>query len=217
MFISSALIQRSSYNHLLHSASATKTTTELLNLLSFSKSARNWTSDFTASTGIALVISLLAQYVTPCTLDGQTDENMALVKFVVEQLRLYLSPKLGRRYSVELITTSFLWQLTSTALYQKLRWLVIVPSVSRLRQISSGINVETGKLDVAHTKQRICNLSPTERKVVLIVNEVYITQRIEYCNGQFRSLTKDGIPAKNCSGLHGQVDNWKIQRRQMFN
>ena len=121
---------------------------------------------------------------------------MALVKFVVEQLRLYLSPKLGRRYSVELITTSFLWQLTSTALYQKLRWLVIVPSVSRLRQISSGINVETGKLDVAHTKQRICNLSPTERKVVLIVNEVYITQRIEYCNGQFHSLTKVGIPAK---------------------
>ena len=121
---------------------------------------------------------------------------MALFKFVMEQLRLYQTPKLGRWFSIELISTLFSWQLTCTALYKKLRGLLILPSVSRLQQISSGIKSETGNL--AYIDQRICNLlvSSTERKVVLIVDDVCTAQWIEYCNGQFVSLTKDGIPAK---------------------
>ena len=31
---------------------------------------------------------------------------------------------------------------------------------------------------------------------MLIVDDVYIAQRIEFCNGQFVGLTKDGVPAK---------------------
>ena len=48
----------------------------VLNLLSFLQSACDWSSDFTASTRIAFVISLLVHYLTACTLDGQPDENM---------------------------------------------------------------------------------------------------------------------------------------------
>ena len=190
VFVSSTPIPRSSYHHLLHS-STIKTTTELLNLLSFSKS-----TDGSANTNNTMIISILMHYLTTCTDSGPSLKNITLIKFVMEQLKLYQTPKLGRRYSVELLTTAFLWQLSSTALYKKLRGLLITPSVSRLWQISSSINVETEKLDEAYLKKRIGNLSSIEKKVVLIVDEVYTAQCIEYCNGQFVGLTKDGIPEK---------------------
>ena len=44
--------------------------------------------------------------------------------------------------------------------------------------------------------ERTSHLLPIERKVVLIVDEVYTAQRIEYCNGQFIGLTKDGTLSK---------------------
>ena len=113
---------------------------------------------------------------------------------MVEQLKLYQTPKLGRRYPVELITTAFLWQRTSTALYKKLHQLFILRSVSRLRQISSCISVETRKLDLAFLKQTIFYLPQIERIVVLII--VYTVQQIEYCNGQFLGLTKDVVASK---------------------
>ena len=103
-------------------------------------------------------------YLTTCTDDEQSDKNITLIKFVMEQLKLYQTPKLGRHYSVELLTTAFLWQLSSTALYKKLHGLPILPFVSCLRQISSSINVETGKLNVAYLKQRIGNLNNIEKK-----------------------------------------------------
>ena len=76
MFISSALLPRSSYNPQLYSASIIKTTTEFWICCPVCKSACDWSSEFTASTCIALVISLPIHYVTACTLDGQPDENM---------------------------------------------------------------------------------------------------------------------------------------------
>ena len=45
--------------------------------------------------------------------------------------------------------------------------------MSRLRQISSSISVETGKLDLAYLKQIIFHLPQIERIVVLIIDEVY--------------------------------------------
>ena len=60
---------------------------------------------------------------------------------------------------------------------------------------SSCISVETGKLDLAYLKQRISHLPQIER-IVLIIDEVYTAQRIEYCNGQFIGLTKDGAASK---------------------
>jgi len=66
MFVSSTFIPKTSYHHLLQSSSSTsiiKTTTELLNLLSFCKCACDRSTDFTANTCIALVISLLTHYI----------------------------------------------------------------------------------------------------------------------------------------------------------
>ena len=55
-------------------------------------------------------------------------------------------PKYGRPYSANLITLYFLCQLTISALYKKLHDALILPSISRLCQYSSGMSVETSSL-----------------------------------------------------------------------
>ena len=55
-------------------------------------------------------------------------------------------PKYGRRYSANLIALYFFCQLTISALYKKLHDALILPSISRLRQYSSGMSVETSSL-----------------------------------------------------------------------
>ena len=63
MFVSSTSIPTSSYHHLLQSSTSTiKTTTELLNLLSFCKSVCDRSTDFSANTCISLVVSLASTF-----------------------------------------------------------------------------------------------------------------------------------------------------------
>lgn len=59
---------------------------------------------------------------------------ISLLKFLVEQL--VQIPKHGRRYSSNMLTTAFLWQLTSTSLYKKLRLLLVLPSLGSLHRLS---------------------------------------------------------------------------------
>ena len=71
---------------------------------------------------IDVVLSALSQYLS---LLEAADEGSAcctlLLHFICdEQLQLLQMPKYGCRYSANLITLYFLWQLTSSALYKKL-------------------------------------------------------------------------------------------------
>ena len=109
MFVSSTSTPTSTYHHLLQFSTTTiKTTMRLLNLLSFCKFACDRSTDFSANTCISLVVSLLDHYIIASSADEQSSDNLSFITFLVEQLKLYPTPKLGRRYSVELITTVFL-------------------------------------------------------------------------------------------------------------
>ena len=108
MFVSSTSIPTLSYDHLLQSSANTiKTTTELLNRLSFCKSACDRSTDFSANTCISLVVYLLDHYIIASSADEQSSDDISFIIFMVEQLKLYQTPKLNRCYSVELITTAF--------------------------------------------------------------------------------------------------------------
>ena len=77
--------------------------------------------------------------------------SISLLHFICdEQLQLLQVPKHVRQYSTNLITLSFLWQLTITASCKKLRDALILPSISRLGQYSSGMSVETSCLDLSY-------------------------------------------------------------------
>ena len=119
-------------------------------------------------------------------LNIQLNENILdqneqfLLQFILEQLQLIHVSKNGRRYSVAMLKTCFLWQLTSTSLYKKLNDILILPSCSRLQQLSTGMNVDSPKIDLNYLKARTTELTSKEHIVVLLIDEVYTAQRIEY-------------------------------------
>ena len=52
------------------------------------------------------------------------------------------------------------------------------------------------RIDVEYVRSRVSSLNDREKKMVLIIDEIYTAQRIEYQNGRVIGLTKDGKPAK---------------------
>jgi len=193
-YVSSVRLPQSTYQHLLH-GQYIKSISCLSNLLAHCKSLADKS---TANSGnfIDLAVCALQNYILVQTNKSETIANIALLNFIIEQLQLLFKPKEGRRYTTTLITMAFLWQLTSTSLYKKLRTVFILPSMSRLRYYSSGLSVESGLLDLSYLKERIKDLSEHERMVTLQIDEVYTAKRIEYNNGAFVGITEEGATAK---------------------
>ena len=92
--------------------------------------------------------------------------------------------------------TTFLWKLTSPALYRKLVRFFFLPSINHLTKFCADFTVEPGKLNLNYLKERTSNLSREERIVTLMIDEIYTASRVEYSNGSFIGLTEEGIPAK---------------------
>ena len=194
-FVDHVLLPKSMYKHLMK-FDKINTLTEVCNIVAFCK---NLCSDLKSgsisnSNAINLAISSLSHFQNLDECDSET--FMSVVKFLIEQLKLMQIPKGGRRYSPELITMSFLWKLSSSSLYKRLSEFFILPSTRRLQQLSTAFNVDTGNIDASYLKQRAATLTEGERTVVLLIDEVYTAQRVEYSNGSFIGLTEEGHPAK---------------------
>ena len=196
-FVASVPLPKSRYQHLMSQHAITKLS-ELCNILAFCKSLSEdlQSGSIDDQNSITLAISALKT-----VKENRFDENddascMLLVSFIIEQLQLMQLPKSGCRYSPELITLSFLWKLSSTTLYKQLSRFFILPSIRRLQQLSVDFGVEMGKVDVQYLQQRTAGFSPGEKTVVLLIDEVYTAQRVEYSNESFIGLTDDGHAAK---------------------
>ena len=184
------------YQHLITSNKLTNIL-QLLNILALCKAlcANSYESDKT-SAYLSLALSFLEEYVALESHNTTSESSLALVKFIVEQLSLVNIPKHERRYSSSLITTAFLWQLTSSSLYKKLRSLLVLPSISSLRKLSMGMTVQGGTLDTNYLRSRVAEVPEQERIVVLMLDEVYTAQRVVYTNGSFIGVTEEGASAK---------------------
>ena len=126
-----------------------RSVTELCNVLAFCKSLADTASNSDTEAHhnyIDLACALLKRYISEDMESDGTDDSTVygLLNFVIEPLELSQVTKSARKYSPTTITMAFLWQITSTALYTKLRTVFILPSVSRLRQLSRGSSVDTG-------------------------------------------------------------------------
>ena len=136
-------------------------------------------------------------FLSTCLDENNLDQNeQFLLQFILEKLQLISISKTGRRYSVSMLKTCFLWQFTSTCLYEKLCNFLLLPSRSLLQQLSSPMNVDSHTIDLNYLKARITELTPKECVFVLLIDEVYTAQRKEYSDGSFISLTIEGKPAK---------------------
>ena len=111
-FASQAALPVHIYSHLLTNGSVSSLS-GLSNILALCKSiAENTLASTQKSCFIDVALSGLRQYLS---LLEAADEDSAycilLLHFICEQLQLLQVPKHRRRYSTELITSSFLWQL----------------------------------------------------------------------------------------------------------
>jgi hypothetical protein len=121
------------------------------------------------------------------------------VTFLQEQLSLAVTKKYGRRYSQDLLAASFMWNNTSPALFKQLKeeGFLSLPSQSHLRRLSQAFQTETGMSPSCTTylQARADNLKEREKIVVLMVDEIFVSKRVEYASGKMYG-TEDGDVCK---------------------
>ena len=184
-FVLSTPLPSSSFCHII-AGTKLSNTSELLKILALCKSLSQMDSSINSKVFISTTINCLEIFLSTRLDENNFDQNEKfLLQFILEQLQLISILKTGSRYSVSILKTCFLWQLTSTCLYEKLRNFLLLPSRSRLRQPSSPMNVDSHTIDLNYIKARIAELTPKEVVFVLLIDDVYTAQRIEYSDGSF--------------------------------
>ena len=76
--------------------------------------------------------------------------------------------------------------------------------------METGVNEKTSN----YLEARISNLSSYERNVVLIVDEIYTAQRVEYSPGKLHGID-DGQVTKNIAMFHGFFSGWALPGRRL--
>ena len=196
LFVGSKKVPFTVYQHLITSNKLTNIS-QLLNILALCKvlCANSYESN-KSSAYLSLALSFLEEYVALESHNTSSESSLVLVKFIVEQLSLVNIPKHERRYSSSLITTAFLWQLTSSSLYKKLISLLVLPSIFSLQKLSMGMTVQGSTLDTNYLRSRVAEVPEQEGIVVLMLDEVYTAQHMEYTNGSFIGVTEEGASTK---------------------
>ena len=128
------------------------------------------------------------------------------IQFIFEQLELCQVKLHTRRYSVNLISTSsFIWQITSSSLYQKLQDLFILSSVSSLLKLSWNSSVECCDIDMEYLRIQSNDLSESEKWLFFWMTKNRTSKQ------KFRTIYWWWY-SKNCSYFQDSVNMLKIQR-----
>ena len=173
-YIGSEQVEKRELSHILTN-SRLENMTQLSNVLAHCKSLphvqrqEQQTSDVCKKLDIAIA-PLKALLISE---SGTETLNEGLIQFIIEQLELCKVKPHARRYSANLISTSFIWQITSTSLYRKLQNIFILPSMSSLRELSRSLNVECCDIDMEYLRNHSSNLTKREKIVTLLIDEVY--------------------------------------------
>jgi len=72
---------------------------------------------------------------------------------------------------------------------------VSLPLVATLKKITCQVDAATNVDNAAYLQLRVSKLQEHERTVLLIINETYVSKRIEYAGGDVIGLTADGMVA----------------------
>jgi len=173
----------SSVSHLLSSDKITNTCT-LANILAFVKAQSEKVPEqrFQIDT---LVDSLATAIEEEFSLDESVNGKLL---FLVEQLKLATMSPYRRRYSPSLLTLALMWENSSPSLYKQLieENVLSLPSIRHLRTLSKAFSMDTGLTESTRSflVARLKRLSERERHVVLIIDEIYTAQRVEYQSGK---------------------------------
>lgn len=133
---------------------------------------------------INLAMSTLEEYLatkTDCM--ALKEDHGRLLRFIIEQLKLMQNCSEEHQYSTDTIILAFLWRLTSPTLYNNLTPFFHLPSVSQLNQVSCKVGLESETIDSGHLREHAKYLSPRERIVTLIVDNLNLVPGVECIDG----------------------------------
>ena len=80
--------------------------------------------------------------------------EIKIKKIKNKRLNLLQTAKHGRRYSTQTTVLAFILRTTSNAMHRNLRKVLILPSATRLCQLSSAISIEDGDIQFDYLDQR---------------------------------------------------------------
>lgn len=67
-----------------------------------------------------------------------------------------------------------------------------LPSISTLKKVTRSLNNNKGLSNENYLRMRFSQLNEYERKVTHVIDEIYVSKKIEYCGGEFRGMFDDG-------------------------
>ena len=175
----------STYKHILPTNEVTLLS-QVLNLLAFAKikqdkkttAKKNFQSKITDLMLDFLVIT-------------ENQQQISYLKFFVEQIDLIFTSKHRRRYSAELIMMAYIVFATSPRAYERLleEDIVILPSTKTLKKLTMNLNSKTGLDDAQYLQLRFSQLNAFDRNILLMIDEIYLSRRVEASAGQILGLT----------------------------
>ena len=131
---------------------------------------------------------MIDQYLEVC----DNDHELRLLKFVLEEVELVLHSKHIRRYSVELILM-YILHATSPRAYKRLleKGRLVPPSVKTLWKITMRLDRKSGLDNTQYLRMRYSQLNAFDRNVILMIDKIYVSKRIEVATGHIFGLTED--------------------------
>ena len=159
---------------------------QVINVMAFAKNLDR--SSCTSSSQLTFNITkLIEEYL-------EVSENtleVHVLKFLLEQVQLLFTNKQRRRYSMNLLLLSYIIHATSAKAYERLieEQVLMLPSVKTLRKITMNVDKTVGLDDSEYLHMRFSKLNAFDRNVVIMIDEIYLSKRIESSGGQLYGLT----------------------------
>jgi hypothetical protein len=127
--------------------------------------------------------------------DNEDDECVRRYAFWHEQIKLSELVPTQRHYSSTLLVSCLLWHSASPACYRTILSdkLLLLPSERTLRSLSKSLSVESRDSILAYLRARREKLNEFEGRVMLLFDEIYVYQRLDYAQGHFYGLSENGL------------------------
>ena len=124
-------------------------------------------------------------------------EGFRKLVFLIEQFKLLYTDKYHRHYSPDVIIFSYILHSTSHAAYKLVleQNVLCLPSITTLKKITRKVNVLSGLTNTAYLKLRCSKLEQLQKHCLLMIDEVYVSRRVEYSGGRVYGLTENGESA----------------------
>lgn len=121
------------------------------------------------------------------------EDKQSMLDILIEQLQLINTPKERYRFSSLLLELALKIFLHSPSCYKAIRKtkLLILPHYSNLRKLASKLNVCNPSYNVKsnYLEKRLSVLTPVEKYVNLLLDEVYISPELSFKGGKLTGLS----------------------------